>query len=171
MDPGSLIWVIPAYTTSWDSTTAYQEAGELGEVLHSVQVDFYYAEAVYAPVYYGYGGPDTFADRDRRAREWDEELMTLAPETLLAHLTATPEEIRGRMAEAPHPGAMLRSEDVERVLERFAEQYDRSLIRQKIALDTTHATPEQTLSGFRSLVAQHLSPSDRQGIDEGRSAG
>ena len=39
----------------------------------SIQVGLHYAEAVYAPLYYGYGR-DTFSDRRRRAREWDRAL-------------------------------------------------------------------------------------------------
>ena len=40
-------------------------------------INFYYAEAVYAPLYYGYGEPGSFADRSERAREWDQELRPL----------------------------------------------------------------------------------------------
>ena len=41
------------------------------DVSDSIQVGLYYAEAVYAPLYYGYGR-DAFSDRRRRAREWDQ---------------------------------------------------------------------------------------------------
>lgn len=33
-------------------------------------INWYYADAVYAPLYYGYGEAGTFADRRRRARIW-----------------------------------------------------------------------------------------------------
>ena len=51
----------------------------------SIQVGLHYAEAVYAPLYYGYGR-DTFSDRRRRAREWDRALLEYAPETVLVLL-------------------------------------------------------------------------------------
>ena len=53
-------------------------------------VNFYYAEAVYAPLYHGYGEPDSFADRSVRAREWDRELLPYAPDMVLVHVTADP---------------------------------------------------------------------------------
>ena len=123
----------------------YEEVGELGPIDHSIQVDFYYAEAVYAPLYYGYGGPGTFDDRVRRAREWDERLMQIAPETVLVHVAATAEEIERRMAAAARDDAVLKPGDAERVLRRYAGQFDASLIRRKIEIDTTGSTPEQSL--------------------------
>ena len=58
------------------------------EVSDSIQVGLYYAEAVYAPLYYGYGR-DSFSDRRRRAREWDRALLEIAPETVLVLLRAS----------------------------------------------------------------------------------
>ena len=66
----------------------------------SIQVGLHYAEAVYAPLYYGYGR-DTFSDRRRRAREWDRALLEYAPETVLVLLRASTEAIRERMRAAP----------------------------------------------------------------------
>ena len=133
----------------------YEEVGELGPVPHSIQVDFYYAEAVYAPLYYGYGGPGTFDDRDRRAREWDERLMQIAPETVLVHVAATADEIERRMAAAPRADSVLKSGDAERVLRRYAEQFDASLVRRKIEIDTTGTTPEQALDALEQRMVAY----------------
>ena len=38
-------------------------------------IDGYYADAVYAPIYYGFGEPGSFANRRQRARAWDRELL------------------------------------------------------------------------------------------------
>ena len=125
--------------------SVYEEDGELGPVPHSIQVDFYYAEAVYAPLYYGYGGPGAFDDRVRRAREWDERLMQIAPETVLVHVAATAEEIERRMAAAAHTDPVLKPGHAERVLAGYVEQLGASLVRRKIDIDTTGSTPEQSL--------------------------
>ena len=42
-------------------------------------INHYYADAVYAPLYYGYGQPGTFSNRSARARAWDTELLERAP--------------------------------------------------------------------------------------------
>ena len=133
----------------------YDEAGELGHVPHSIQVDFYYAEAVCAPIYYGYGGPGTFDDRVRRAREWDERLMDIAPETVLVHVKADADEIERRMATAPHAAPVLQPGDAERVLARYAEQFEASLVRRKVEIDTTCSTPEQSLDELERHLEVH----------------
>ena len=133
----------------------YDETGELGHVPHSIQVDFYYAEAVYAPLYYGYGGPGTFEDRVRRAREWDKRLMDIAPETVLVHVKAAADEIERRMATAPHAAPILMSGDAERVLARYAKQFEASLVRRKIEIDTTGSTPEQSLDELERKLAAY----------------
>ena len=133
----------------------YEEDGELGPVPHSIQVDFYYAEAVYAPLYYGYGGPGTFDDRVRRAREWDERLMQIAPETVLVHVKATAEEIGRRMAAVPRADSVLETGDAERVLRRYAEQFDASLVRRKIEIDTTGSTPDQSVDELERSITAH----------------
>ena len=139
----------------------YEEDGELGPVPHSIQVDFYYAEAVYAPLYYGYGGPGTFDDRVRRAREWDERLMQIAPETVLVHVKATAEEIGRRMAAVPRADSVLETGDVERVLRRYAEQLDASLVGRKIEIDTTGSTPEQALDELLRGIAAYVTVQTR----------
>ena len=70
-----------------------------------LMIDFYYGDAVYAPLYYGYGGSDdAFSDRRKRAREWDTEVMMQAPDTVLVLLRASVDAVRRRMSLNPHPG-------------------------------------------------------------------
>lgn len=127
-------------------------------------VNFHYAEAVYAPLYYGYGEPGSFADRSERAREWDQELLAYAPDTVLALLTASPVTVARRMAATPRVRGILKERDIPLVLERFQEEYGASLIERKFTLDTTDATPEQTLAQFVDRIRPHLSEVDRQRI-------
>ena len=111
-------------------------------------IDWYYADAVYAPLYYGYGKPGSFADRRQRARAWDAEVMREAPETVLVLVRAAPEVIRERRRRSAHSRGLLRDPDVELVLDRFQEEYEASLISRRIALDTSRAAPEETLQEF-----------------------
>ena len=74
-----------------------------------LMIDFYYGDAVYAPLYYGYGGSDdAFSDRRKRAREWDTEVMMQAPDTVLVLLRASVDAVRRRMNLNPHPGSILK---------------------------------------------------------------
>ena len=100
-------------------------------------VNFYYAEAVYAPLYYGYGEPGSFADRSERAREWDQELLPYAPDMVLAHVTADPASVAERMASRPRVRGILKERDIPFVLDRFHEEYEASLIGRKFTLDTS----------------------------------
>ena len=125
-------------------------------------INFYYAEAVYAPLYYGYGEPGSFADRSERAREWDRELLSYAPDTVLVHVIASTAAVADRMTNRPRVRGILKQQDIPFVLDRFREEYDASLIERKFTLDTSDSTPQQTLTQFVDRVGPHLSEVDRQ---------
>ena len=123
-------------------------------------INFYYAEAVYAPLYYGYGAPGSFADRTARAREWDAELLAHAPDMVLVLLTADPATVSRRLSEHPRARGILKEQDVPLVLDRFREEHEASLIERKFVLDTTDADPQETLGNFVENVRPHLSETD-----------
>lgn len=128
---------------------------------HHLLVDWYYADAVYAPLYYGYGGSGEYADRQLMARSYDAKTMKIAPDTVLVWLKASPEVIRQRMSEERHRWSVLQDGDVEFVLQRFEEEYTRSSIRRRFMLDTTESTAEETLAEFLRQMEPHLTESDR----------
>lgn len=124
-------------------------------------VNWYYGDAVYAPMYFDYGQPDAYADRVRLARHHDAEVMAAAPDTVLVHLTATPDVIRERLKADPGARGRFDERDVETVLDRFNSEFASSLLRRKLALDTTNATPEETLQSFLNQMATFWSSADR----------
>ena len=124
-------------------------------------VGFYYSEAVYAPLYYGYGRPGEYSDRARMVRAWDHQVMAAAPDTVLVLTKASPEVIRGPMAAYPERISVLQEKDVELVLQRFDEFYAGSLIRRRFTLDTSTASEEETLAEFVRNMEKHFSPIDR----------
>lgn len=130
---------------------------------------FVIEEAVYAPLYYGYGGPDSGApkrspegQRTEMARRFESEMLDKAPGTVLVLLKADPEVIRRRMREAPHTHPIVREQDVEHVLARFEEEFEASLIQRRMVLDTSTSTAAQTLAEFLEGYRPFLSPEDRQ---------
>ena len=88
---------------------------------------------------------------------------------MLVLLKATPEVIRERMRTAPHSRTVLRDEDVEHVLERFEYHYGHSLLRYKFTLDTSDATPDETLREFIESYVPHMSERDQLRIQTRRN--
>ena len=132
-------------------------------------------EAVYAPLYYGYGGADGQApvrspegQRAQMARSVEKKLMEYAPNTVLALLKADPEVIRRRMRDCPHPGAgeptrgVVQEPDVELVLQRFEEEFEASLLANKIVLDTTSARVDETMAEFLVKHEPFTTEADRK---------
>ena len=126
-----------------------------------LEVNFYYADAVYAPLYHGYGEPGSFADRRQRARAWDAEVLGLAPDTVVVLVKASADVIRQRMRRGHRPRCILKEEDVELVLDRFQEEYADSLIPRRFTLDTTSASVGETVQDFLGQMWQYLSQVDR----------
>jgi hypothetical protein len=124
-------------------------------------VNWYYADAVYSSKYFGYGGPNEYADRKRMARHHDMEVMAAAPDTVLIHLTASPDAIRERLRANPAAHGPFQEVDIEDVLARFDDEFGSSLIRRRFALDTTTTTPEETLRAFFEQMQTFWSPADR----------
>ncbi len=142
-------------------------AAFLGDADHML-TGFHIEEAVFAPLYYGYGGDGQYAARSQAARHMESSLMAVAPDTILVLLKARPEVIRQRMKTHPMPRdqrgrrpGVLQEKDIEFVLKRFEQEYDNSLIRKKFTIDNSDITPEETVREFVLKVQKLLSDSDR----------
>ena len=131
---------------------------------HHVLVGFHIDEAVYAPQYYGYGKHDEYGDRARSARRTEGEILEIARDTVLILVKASPEAIRERMAAEPREFGVVKEKDIELILQRFEEEHERSFLRQKIEIDNTDLTPEETLSKFVEGIQPHLKEGDRARI-------
>ena len=123
-----------------------------------ILVGFHLEEAVYAPLYYGYGEPGT---RPSLSRTLDQEIMKKAPDTVLVMLKASPDAIVERMRANPHKRGLLREKDVGHVLERFDREFLESTIRYKFVIDTTDNTEEETFRQFVDKMYPHLGEADR----------
>ena len=126
-------------------------------------IDWYYGDAVYAPIYWGYGGPGEYADRRVARVHFDERVMEVMPDCILVLVKASADAIKKRMraGESPYPerhaNTMFREQDTETILGRFQEEFEGSLIRQKFSIDTTEVTPQQSLEEFVAKVEPYLS--------------
>ena len=109
-------------------------------------VGHYIEEAIYAELYFGYGGRGGIGDRTITSRSMERTIMESGAGTTVVYLKATPEVIRRRMKENPHHRAVLQAKDVEYVLDRFAEGYENAVYFNRVELDTTTVTPQETLA-------------------------
>ena len=141
-------------------------------------IDWYYSDAVYAPLYYGYGDVGQYADRRHLARVLDKSVLKIIPDTVLVLMRASPEAIRKRFRGKEslwpnrHGATMFQEKDTELVLERFEEEFQNSLLTYKFDLDTTDASVEETLSEFVRKMTRYITADDRlrmlsRGLPEG----
>lgn len=124
-------------------------------------VGLYFEDNVYGPLYFDYIknlGPDDPIMQTRN--QFDKWFAENSPETVLVHVKCSPEQIRHRKKANPHEEELLKDEDVEYVLDRFQEEVDKSIIKNKIVLDTTNISLEQSLEEFKIKVDPFLTEHD-----------
>ncbi|MCE2395885.1 hypothetical protein J4G02_15050 [Candidatus Poribacteria bacterium] len=112
---------------------------------HILLGGFHIEEAIYGPLYYYPGGVAS------EIRQYEEEMPKNA---ILVHLTASPEVIQKRMETNLHEYCLIKTEDIPMLLDRFQEEFDASLIPNKIQIETSDLTPETLLETFLSESAQ-----------------
>ena len=112
-------------------------------------------DAVYGPLYFGYGGEGQPAPRDIVKQTVERALLKF-------HVKADPTVIRQRMADAPHDNSVVQDKDVELVLRRFEQEYKSSTIRHKFELDTSDAAVEGTLAELIAKLEPYLTEDDRE---------
>ncbi len=160
-----------------------------GNVDHHL-MGFHIEEAVYAPLYYGYGGEDSGSpirsakgQRSDMARTMEATILERAPNVILVLLHASPKVIRQRIAApednrttprdsepfGPPTARVVRESDVELVLERFEEEFQDSLISNRFTLDTSTATIDETMTQFIEKAVPLLSTEDRRQVEDSRA--
>ena len=114
-----------------------------------------------APMTPSFGSTETSSSFDAMARSEEAKISQLAPDSVLVYLTASPDAIRERMQTEPRPTSRFREEDIEQVSERFANEFGHTLIRRRMTIDTTDASPEQTFAEFLTKMGPHFTTADR----------
>lgn len=112
---------------------------------HILLGGFHIEEAIYGPLYYYPGGVAS------EIREYEEEMPKNA---ILVHLIASPEVIQKRMETDPHEYSLIKKKDIPMILDSFQQEFDASLIPNKIQIDTSDLTPDELLQTFLSQSAQ-----------------
>ena len=139
----------------------------------NVLVGFHVEDAVYGPMYFGYGLEDEpqGGPRSSYARRIESTLLERAPEIVLVLLKASRDVIAERMKESPHEDAIVKEQDIQEVLDKFDSEYEASLLHNKMVLNTSDATVDQTLEEFKTSFETFITQDDRRRIvvQRGRS--
>ncbi len=135
-----------------------------------IQVGAYIEEGIYAPLYFGYGGTGEYADRRQASRNYEKQILDRAPDTVLVLVKASAEVIGKRMSDWPHHNGALQRGDIDSVLARFEEEYDASLLRHKVVIDTSSATVEESMAELAEKLTPLLSQADRNRMETQRGS-
>ncbi len=121
-------------------------------------------DAVYSPMYFGYGADHQDHDRKTVSRQVEDSILRFAPDIVLVHVKASAEVIAQRMQADPREHSSLTVDDIPTVLSRYEEAVANSTLRRKISLDTGNGSVEETIADFASKIERHLSEADRSRI-------
>tara|TARA_Y100000588_G_C14207098_1_gene905104 strand:+ start:380 stop:1087 length:708 start_codon:yes stop_codon:yes gene_type:complete len=118
------------------------------ESIDKIYVGYHFDDTVYAPIYFGYGGPKEpqGGPRTKYARYIEKEIMKSYPNTILIHLTASKESILERMKIGPHENQIINPTDIALIIEQFHSEFDKCLLQNKLTIDTTNSSIAQTTS-------------------------
>ena len=118
-----------------------------------VMIGLYFDDHIYGPLYFDYIHDLDPEDPIMQTRgQFETWLINGAPDVLLVQVKASPSVIRKRMHEDPRIDGVLQDKDVEYVLRRFDDEFQASNIPNKVTIDTTSATIEESLS----QLVEHL---------------
>jgi hypothetical protein len=121
-------------------------------------------DAVYGPMYFGYGARGEAHDREVVMHQWERTMLRFTEDTVVVHVTADTDVIKQRMHDVPHENMVISEGDIERVKARFAELVDWSLIGNKITVDNSGSMTD-TLADFVRKIGPFLTDADRTRID------
>jgi len=116
--------------------------------IDKIYVGYHLDDTVYGPIYFDYGGPKEpqGGPRTRYARYIEKEIIKSYPDTILIHLTSNRDTILKRMENQPHKDQLICRDDIDLILEQFQSEFDKSLLQNKLTINTTDQSIKQTTS-------------------------
>ena len=112
-------------------------------------------DAVYGPMYFGYGKKGTRHDRELVAHQVERTILRLTNDMVIVHLKTTTDVILKRMKTNPHENGVIKPTDVDTVKARFSELVDRSLLTKRIKIDNSGPLHE-TIKQFENFASVSL---------------
>ena len=123
---------------------------------------YHFDDTVYGPIYFDYGGPKEpqGGPRTKYARYIEKEIIKSYPNVILIHLTASSESILERIKNEPHENQIIAQTDIDLITEQFQSEFDKSLLQNKLTIDTTDQSIKQTTSVVMDGILNLCTPED-----------
>jgi hypothetical protein len=118
-------------------------------------------DAVYAPLYFGYGGKRYNFDRELVMHQVEKTIIHFTNDTVVVHITADTDVIKQRMKDDPHENGIVQSDDEDK--KRFEDLVDWSLQGNKISIDNSGALVD-TMVQFVAKMEPYFTDTDRSRI-------
>ena len=127
-----------------------------------IYIGFHYEDTVYCDRYFSYGGETEVqgGSRTNYSRILEQKLLSGAPDIIVIHVTCNSETIKKRMESDPHPYQIIKSQDIDDVLNNFEYEFNKSLLS-PLKLDTTNKSITQSTNELIKLVESALSENDK----------
>ncbi len=126
----------------------------------SMMIGAHIEDAVYAPMYFGYGTQGSAHDREVVMHQWERTILRFTEDTVLVHVSADTDVIGQRMHDDPHENQVIAEGDIDKVKARFAELVDWSLLGNKITVDSSVSVAD-TMAEFVRKIEPFLTDADR----------
>lgn len=120
-------------------------------------------DAVYGPMYFGYGQKGSAHDRELVAHQVERTILRFTNDTVLVHVETDTDVIEKRMQDDPHEHQVIGKNDIEAVKTRFSDLVAWSLLGHKITINNS-GTMEETMAEFARKIEPHLTDTDRTRI-------
>lgn len=115
-------------------------------------------------MYFDYGGD---GQPGIRRIDWDrieDAVLKYGPDTVLVLVKANPDVIWRRIKDDPHVNQVVSDKDIELILTKFQWGFERSRIANKLILDTSATTVEESLCEFLEKMESFMTEADRDRI-------
>lgn len=129
-----------------------------------VVVGLHIEDTIYGELYFDYGGD---GQPGIRRIDWDrieDAILKYGPDTVLVLVKANPDVIRRRIKDDLHINQVILENDIELLLSKFQEGFNRSRILNKLVLDTSASTVEESLCEFVENMESFMTETDRSRI-------
>ena len=128
------------YALYYHTPHSYEEINQFG-----LYVGYYFDDLIYGPKYFDYGKPNQPGDRVLEKLKIEQTIMKFCPDTVLALVKCNQSETKKRMQNHTHKDQLGNIDDIKHFSNRFQKEFDTSLITNKIVLDTSNRTVEESV--------------------------
>ena len=137
----------------------------------SVMIGLHYEDKIYGPLYFDYLqnlAPDDPIMQTRNA--FEDMILDGTPESVLILIKASRDTIANRMSGRPHHRQVIQEHDIDHILDRFEDEFVRSKLPNKLVIDTTNNTVEESVAELVRGLEPFFTQEDKRRLDSHKQA-